>query len=51
MEHDNDSQSICSTINSENSIVESRDVNTVNTKIEIMIIDDQLNIIKEKKHL
>ena len=35
-----DSHSTCSTSNSEDSIVESRDVNTVNTEIANMSIDD-----------
>ena len=43
-----DSQSTCS--NSENSIVESRDVNTVNTEIANMSIDDQLKKIREEKN-
>ena len=45
-----DSQSTCSTSNSKDSIVEFRDVNTVNTEIAIMSIDDQLKMIKEEKH-
>ena len=45
-----DSQSMCSTSNSENFIVESRDVNTVNTEIANMSIDDQLKMIREEKH-
>ena len=44
------SQSTCSTSNSEGSIVETRDVNTVNTEIANMSIDDQLKMIKEEKH-
>ena len=40
----------CSISNSEDSIVESRDVNTVNTKISSMSIDDQLKMIREEKH-
>ena len=38
-----DSESTCSIKNSESSIVESRDVNTVNTKISSMTIDDHGN--------
>ena len=38
-----DSESTCSIKNSEDSIVESRDVNTVNTKISSMTIDDHGN--------
>ena len=45
-----DSESTCSISNSEDSIVESRDVNTVNTKISSMSIDDQLKIIRKEKH-
>ena len=45
-----DSQSTCSTSNSEGSIVESRDVNTVNTEIANVGIDDQLKMIREEKH-
>ena len=45
-----DSQSTCCRSNSENSIVESRDVNTVNTKIANMSIDDQLKMTREEKH-
>ena len=45
-----DSQSTCSTSNSEDSIVESRDVNTVNTEIANMSIDYQLKLIKEETH-
>ena len=45
-----DSQSTCSTSNSEGSIVETRDVNTVNTEIANMGIDDQLKMIREEKH-
>ena len=37
-----DSKSMCSISNSEDSIVESRDVNTLNTKSSGMSIDDQL---------
>ena len=43
-----DSQSTCSTGNSEDSIVESRDGNTVNNEIENMSIDDQLKMIREE---
>ena len=35
-----DSESTCNISNSENSIIESRDVNTVNTKISSMTIDE-----------
>ena len=45
-----DNQSTCNTSNSEDSIVESRDVNIVNTEITIMSIDDQLKILGEKRH-
>ena len=45
-----DSQSMCSTSNSEDSIVKSRDVNTVNTEITNMSIDDQLKMIRKEKH-
>ena len=45
-----DSQSTCSTSTSENSIVKSREVNTVNTEITNMSIDDQLKMIREEKH-
>ena len=45
-----DSESMCSISNSEDSIVESRDANTVNTKISSMTIDDQLKMIREGKH-
>ena len=45
-----DSESTCSISNSEDSIIESRDVNTVNTKISSMSIDDQLKMIREEKH-
>ena len=44
-----DSQSTCSTSTSENSIVKSREVNTVNTEIANMSIDDQLKMIREEK--
>ena len=44
------SESTCSISNSEDSILESRDVNTVNTKISSMSIDDQLKIIRKEKH-
>ena len=43
-----DSQSTCGTSNSEDSIVESRDVNTATTKISNMSIDDHKNDKKEK---
>ena len=46
-----DSESTCSISNSEDSIVESRDVNTLNTKSSGMSIDDQLKIIRKEKHL
>ena len=45
-----DSESTCSISYLEDSIVQSRDVNTVNTKIASMSIDDQLKMIKEEKH-
>ena len=45
-----DSQSTCSISNSEGPIVETRDVNTVNTEIANMGIDDQLKMIREEKH-
>ena len=45
-----DSESTCSVSNSEDSIVESRDVNTVSTKSSGMSIDDQLKIIRKEKH-
>ena len=45
-----DSESTCSRSNLEDSIVESRDVNTVSTKISSMSIDDQLKMIREEKH-
>ena len=45
-----DSESTCSISNSEVSIIESRDVNTVKTKISSMSIDDQLKMIREEKH-
>ena len=44
------SKSTCSISNSEDSILESRDVNTVNTKISSMSIDDQLKIIRKEKY-
>ena len=44
------SESTCSISYSEDFIVESRGVNTVNTKIASMSIDDQLKMIKEEKH-
>ena len=44
------SESTCSISNSEDSIVESRDVNTLNTKSSSMSIDDQLKIIRKEKH-
>ena len=47
---DGDNQYKCSASYSENSIVESRDVNIVNTEIAIMSIDDQLKKIREEKH-
>ena len=46
-----DNQSTCSTSTSENSIVESREVNTVNTEIANMSIDDQLKMISLKFNL
>ena len=45
-----DIQSTCSTSNSEDTTFESRDVNTVNTEIANMIINDQLKMIREEKH-
>ena len=45
-----DRDSTCSISNSEDSIVESRDVNTLNTKSSGMSIDDQLKIIRKEKH-
>ena len=45
-----DSQSTYSTSNSEGSIVETRDVNTANTEITNMGIDNQLKMIREEKH-
>ena len=44
-----DRESMCSISNAEDSIVDSRDVNTVKTKISSMSIDDQLKIIRKKK--
>ena len=45
-----DNQSTCSTFNSEGSIIEIRDRNTVNTEIANMGINDQLKMIREEKH-
>ena len=45
-----DDESTCSTSNSEDSIVESKNVNTVDTEISNMNIDDQLKMIREEKH-
>ena len=45
-----DRESMCSISNAEDSIVDSRDVNTVKTKISSMSIDDQLKMIREEKH-
>ena len=45
-----DSQSTRSTFNSEGSIIEIRDRNTVNTEIANMGINDQLKMIREEKH-
>ena len=45
-----DCESTCSISNSEDSIVESRDVNTLNTKSSGMSIDDQLKTIRKEKH-
>ena len=45
-----ESESTGSISNSEDSIVESRDVNTVSTKVSSMSIDDQLKMIREEKH-
>ena len=47
---DGNSQYKCSASYSENSIVESRDVNIVNTEIAIMSIDDPLKKIREEKN-
>ena len=43
-----ESESTCSISNSEDSIVQFRNVNTVKTKISNMSIDDQLKMIREK---
>ena len=45
-----DSKSTCSIGNSEDSIIKSRDMNTVNTKISSMSINDQLKMIWKEKH-
>ena len=45
-----DGESTCSTSNSEGSIVESKNINTVDTEISNMNIDDQLKMIREEKH-
>ena len=45
-----DGESMCCTSNSEDSIVKSKNVNTVDTKISNMIIDDQLKMIRKEKH-
>ena len=45
-----DSESSCSTGNSEDSKVEPRDVNKFNTEISNMSINDQLKVIREEKH-
>ena len=45
-----ESESTCSISNSEDSIVQFRNVNTVKTKISNMSIDDQLKMIREKKY-
>ena len=45
-----DNQSTCSTSNSKDSIVKSRDVSTVNAEIINMSVDDQLKMIREEKH-
>ena len=45
-----DGESTCSTSNSEDSIVESKNVNTVDTEISNMNINDQLKMIREEKH-
>ena len=45
-----DSESTCSISNSHDSIVESRDVDTLNTKSSGMSIDHQLKIIRTEKH-
>ena len=44
------SDSTCSISNSQDSIVESRDVNTLNIKSSGMGIDDQLKVIRKEKH-
>ena len=45
-----DGESTCSTSNPEDSIVESKNVNTVDTEISNMNIDDQLKMIRKEKH-
>ena len=45
-----DSQSMCSTSNSEDSIVDSKNGNIVDIEISNINIDDQLRMITEKKH-
>ena len=45
-----DSHLTCSRSNSEGSIVETRDLNTINTKISNIDIDDQLKLVREEKH-
>ena len=45
-----DGESTCSTSNPEDSIVESKNVNTVDTEISNMNTDDQLKTIREEKH-
>ena len=45
-----DGESTCSTSNPEDSIVESKNVNTVDTEISNMNINDQLKMIREEKH-
>ena len=48
--HESGSESMHSASNSEDSLIESRDVNTINTEISNMSIDDQLKMIREEKH-
>ena len=45
-----DDESTCSTSKSEDSMVESKNVNTVDTEISNMNTDDQLKTIREEKH-
>ena len=44
------SESMYSTSNSEDSLIESRVVNTINTEISSVSIDGQLKMIREEKH-